>query len=321
MRIFYIIVGILLFLSLFFGGCASQKRAEEKVIIFHAGSLSIPMKIITEQYMKENPGVKIQMESAGSVACARKITELNQPCDIMASADYQIIDRMLIPDYSKWSVHFAANSMVIAYTEKSGRGNEIDQDNWIDILLDPKIYYGRSDPDSDPCGYRTLLTLQLAERYYNRDGITSLFSAKDRNMIRPKEVDLLALLETNAIDYIFIYKSVAMQHSLKYLELPAEVDLSLPQLDELYSSVSVEIRGSSPGELMTIAGSSMVYGVTLLNNAPNSERAIDFLEYMLGEPGQRVIKEMGQELKTPPYTKNLQLLPELLRPLCIDDSE
>jgi molybdate/tungstate transport system substrate-binding protein len=72
---------------------------------------------------------------------------------------------------------------------------------------------------------------------------------------------------------------------------------------------------------MTIAGSSMVYGVTLLNNAPNRERAIDFLEYMLGEPGKLVIKEMGQKLKTPPYTKNLQLLPELLRPLCIDDSE
>lgn len=310
---------ILILMVLIFNACSSNGSRDNKVIIFHAGSLSLPLKKIAEQYMKENPDVTIEMESAGSVACARKITELKKPCDIMASADYQIIDKMLIPDYSSWNIHFAANSMVIAYTDKSRRGDEINTGNWIDILLDKDIYYGRSDPDSDPCGYRTILTLKLAENYYGREGISDLVLAKDMNMIRPKEVDLLGMLEVNAIDYIFIYKSVALQHGLRILELPPETDLSLPQLDSIYSTVSVDIAGSKPGESITIKGSSMVYGLTVLDDSPNRDEAIDFLEYLLGESGMTIVEEMGQKLKTPPVVSSLSLLPEKLKTLCIEE--
>jgi molybdate/tungstate transport system substrate-binding protein len=44
--------------------------------------------------------------------------------------------------------------------------------------------------------------------------------SKNKDFIRPKEVDLVALIESNAIDYMFQYKSVAIQHGLKYIELP-----------------------------------------------------------------------------------------------------
>ena len=67
------------------------------LIIFHAGSLSVPMKEISAAFKKENPDVNIMMEAAGSVECARKITELKKPCDIMASADYSVIDKLLNP--------------------------------------------------------------------------------------------------------------------------------------------------------------------------------------------------------------------------------
>ena len=60
-------------------------------------------------------------------------------------------------------------------------------------------------------------------------------SSKDKEYIRPKEVDLVALIESNAIDYMFQYKSVAIQHGLKYIELPREINLSDPSLNDLYS--------------------------------------------------------------------------------------
>lgn len=302
-----------------FHGCNQQRAGNEKIIIFHAGSLSIPLRTIAQEYMKANPGVTVEMEAAGSVECARKITELGKPCDIMASADYFIIDEMLIPGYASWNVKFATNSMVIAYTGKSRMGATINRDNWIDILLDKDIYYGRSDPDSDPCGYRTILTLKLAELYYGREGLTALFTAKDLNMVRPKEVDLLALLESNAIDYIFIYKSVAMQHQLDYIELPAEIDLSDPRLSDLYASVSVDITGSKPGETIAIAGSPMVYGVTLLDDAPGREAAIDFLSFLLGERGREIMGEMGQKMDSAPLVRPFSKLPAPLQELCIDE--
>jgi molybdate/tungstate transport system substrate-binding protein len=296
-----------------------SRPVKDKVIIFHAGSLALPFKMIADLYMEQYPERIIEMEAAGSVASARKITELGKPCDIMASADYQIIDRMLIPQYASWNIIFAANSMVIAFTDRSGMASEVNSENWHEILVRNDVVYGRADPNSDPCGYRSLLTMQLAEEYYNIPGFTDLLLNKDLNMVRPKEVDLLALLEARAVDYIFIYRSVAQQHSLRYIELPAEIDLSDPQLNHHYAGVTVDITANAPGEKMTIEGSSMLYGVTLLDAAPNREGAIHFLEFLLGEPGTRIMNEMGQKLGTPPVARDSSMLPARLQQLTVTE--
>ncbi|MCK7537787.1 MAG: hypothetical protein MZV63_45960 [Marinilabiliales bacterium] len=44
----------------------------------------------------------------------------------MASADYFVINQLLIPEYADWSIRFATNEIVIAYTEKSAYSGEID---------------------------------------------------------------------------------------------------------------------------------------------------------------------------------------------------
>lgn len=282
-------------------GCWSgvNNADKTKVIIFHAGSLSVPLRMMAEEYEKLNPGIDIEMEGAGSIACARKITELDKPCDIMASADYMIIDEMLIPDFASFNIMFASNSMVIAYTEKSIYSGRINSDNWMEILLDEEIIYGRADPDADPCGYRTLFTIKLAEKYYGKPGFSEKMVLKDRNMLRPKGVELIALLETNAIDYAFEYRSVAEQHGLKYLSLPGEINLSEVKWDSLYSTVSVDIKGKRPGDSLTIAGSTMVYGITLIENGPETEAAIDFLKFFIGEKGLSIIENNGQRVISP----------------------
>ena len=58
---------------------------QKELIIFHAGSLSVPMKQIATEFEKRNPDVRVLLESAGSLVCARKVTELKKPCDIIAS--------------------------------------------------------------------------------------------------------------------------------------------------------------------------------------------------------------------------------------------
>src|ERR1035437_9767344 len=143
-----------------------QSPAQHKeLIIFHAGPLSVPIKQIAQEYEKRNPGTKIYLESAGSLVCARKVTELKKPCDIIASSDYFVINELLIPAYASWSIRFATNEIVIAYMEKSKYSKEINAGNWMDILQKKDVIYSRSDPDSDPCGYRTVFTYKLAEKY------------------------------------------------------------------------------------------------------------------------------------------------------------
>jgi molybdate/tungstate transport system substrate-binding protein len=309
-----------LFLLFGFGSCNQQEVKTSQglsgdLVIFHAGSLAAPFKVIADSFMIINPDIRVLTESAGSLASIRKITDLNKPCDILASADYSLIDKLMIPKYASWNIQFAGNEMALVYHPDSHLSEKIDLTNWISILLDPKVRFGRSDPDSDPCGYRTILCLKLAEKIYYTPGLTSQFMEKDERYIRPKEVDLLALLETGTIDYIFIYKSVAIQHKLPFLELPDSINLGNPGLKEFYSQVSVEVTGNKPGETIRQFGEPMVYGICIPENAPNKTAANAFIEFLLGEAGKQIMHNSGQTTLNPKPTDNSETLPVEIRHL------
>jgi len=278
------------------------KRAEElkgDLIVFHAGSLSMPLKAIADTFMMLNPKVNILAESSGSLDAARKVTELKRDCDIVASADYTVIDKLLIPQYGVKNIKFATNEMAIVFSEKSKYSREIDTLNWLSVISKEDVSVGRSDPDSDPCGYRTLLTLELTKKYYGDkkdlpEKIDRILNASKRN-IRPKEVDLLALLDAGAVDYIFLYKSVAIQHGLRYLELPSRINLGNPLYNDYYDDAEVRVRGSKPGDTITMKGEAMVYGITQIKNAPNKSVAEAFIKFILDENGgMKILKRMGQ---------------------------
>jgi molybdate/tungstate transport system substrate-binding protein len=286
----------------------------QQLIIFHAGSLAVPFKQICEEFNKSRPDVKIIREAAGSRMCARKITDLHRRCDILASADYTVIDTLLIPEYADWNIKFAANEMVIAFHKDSHRAGRINKDNWHEILLQKDVSFGRSDPNADPCGYRAVLTIKLAEKFYKRPGLTNKMLAKDRRYIRPKEVDLLALLETGELDYIFIYRSVAEQHKLEYIPLPDEINLKQVQFRDLYKTASVHITGSTPGTFITKSGEPIVYGVTMPKNAPNRELALEFLTFLLdADKGGAILEKNGQTPVVPSPTDTFNNLPQRLK--------
>jgi molybdate/tungstate transport system substrate-binding protein len=291
---------------------SQSPSAQKELIIFHAGSLAVPFKQIALEYEKRNPGTKIFLESAGSLVCARKVTELKKPCDIIASSDYFVINELLIPEYASWGIRFATNEIVIAYQDKSKYSKEINSDNWMDILQRSDVIYSRSDPDSDPCGYRTVFTFMLAEKYYRKTGLTEKMSSKNKDYMRPKEVDLVALLESNAIDYMFQYKSVAIQHGFKYIELPKEINLSDPSKNALYSSVSTEVAGSKPGTKMKVTGDYINYSITILNSAPQKEEAVNFLDFLLSQEGMKFFKINGQQPIIPFSTEQSDKLPSKL---------
>lgn len=314
LKIFFV---ILIFFN--FQGIA-QKSAQLKgnLIVFHAGSLSIPLKEMATEFKRLHPNVNILMESAGSVASARKITDLNKPCDIMASADYAVIDKMLIPRYADYNIKFAGNELCVVYTAKSKYSNQINEKNWMDILLKSDVAFGRSDPNSDPCGYRTEMMLQLAEKYYKKQGIYKSFKAKDLSYLRPKETDLLALLETNTIDYVFLYRSVAAQHNLKYILLPDKINLKNPAFATDYSSARVEINAGKPGEKQIMIGEPMIYSFTVLRDAPNKEAALAFAEFILKkDKGQAIMIRNGQPPVVPSKVNNYEKVPKQLKPYVI----
>jgi molybdate/tungstate transport system substrate-binding protein len=266
--------------------------------------------------MDQHPEVVILNEAAGSLSCIRKITELGRDADIIASADYRLINELLMPAYCSWNIRFASNEMVIAFNDKSAKGDEIDSTNFFNILAEDEITYGRSNPNSDPCGYRTVLCLKLAASYFNNNEILDLLQ-KDNELIRPKETDLIALLETGNIDYMFIYRSVAQQHGLRYIILPDAINLKKAELSDWYARVKVETAGKAPGETMTQRGEPMVYGISILDKAPGKGQAIDFLDFFMdNDKGLKILDSLGQPPFIPAPADGYEMLPPKLKKYC-----
>ncbi len=292
--------------------CGNKEKQE--LLVLHAGSLSVPFKHMAEEFMKQNPDIIVRREAAGSRICARKITELNSQADVMTSADSAVIQTLLIPEYADYCIDFTSNEMVIMYRKESRYSEEINSENWYEILLRDDVWYGHSNPDADPCGYRTILCWKLAEKHYGKPGLYKelVRNCPEKN-IRPKEVDLLALLESGELDYIFIYRSVAEQHNGKSVLLPDEINLKSPEMNHLYQEVSVELSGKKPGETISRKGAPMVYGITVPKTAAHPELGVKFVSFVLSDKGKEVMAKSGQPEIIPPGIDYFEKLPQELR--------
>ena len=315
-RIITFSLAILLILSQV-AGCtepaATNKGLSGKLPIYHAGSLAIPFAQISEEFNELHPDVEIFLEAAGSQTTIRKVTELHKEGGVISSSDYTIIPQLMFPDYADWYIIFATNRMCLAHTDKSQFGDEINEDNWYEILQRDGVTYGRSDPDQDPCGYRTLMVWQLTEAHYGASGLYDKLYGAEGDVMRPKSVDLIALLESGDLDYAFEYSSVAAQHNLNYVVLPPEINLSDENFKDFYATAQVEISGKEPGETITQTGTPIVYGVTIPNNFPNPELAIAWIDFLLSPDGMAIMEANGQPPVIPAITNDKSKLPDELR--------
>jgi molybdate/tungstate transport system substrate-binding protein len=268
----------------------SSGSGDRRLVVFNAGSLAIPLRAALDSFAARE-GVTIDQENAGSLETARKLTELGKIPDLVGVADYEVIPLLLIPDHASWYAKFARNRMVLAYTDRSRGASEINGDNWWQVVTRPGVQVGRADPSLDPNGYRTLLVWQLAERHYNQPGLASrlLTTAPARN-VRPKEADLVGLLEAGEFDYIWSYESIAKGIGLRYVVLPDAIDLSAPADSATYAVASVRVAGKTPRDSITIRGQPIVYAFTIPTRAPHPAVAVQFAAYLASPDGRRVLR-------------------------------
>ncbi len=280
-------------------GDDSRERGEATLVVFNAGSLARPIRSALDSFAASE-GITIEQESSGSLESARKLTELERTPDIIALADEEIFARILMPAHVQWYARFARNRIVIAYTDRSLFADEFNADTWRSILSRDRVEVGRSDPDLDPAGYRTLLVHQLAERHYGEAGLAArlLEAAPERN-VRPKEVELTGLLQAGELDYIWTYESVAQAAGLRYLKLPGRIDLGTPAESSFYATASIRVAGSAPGETLEMRGRPIVYALAVPDAAPHPSVAARAVAYLLSADGARVMRAARLDVMHP----------------------
>lgn len=308
---------------------------KQTIEIYAAGSLAVPFTKIIANFEKEYPNINVEPKFAGSVSLMRDI-QSNSNCDVYASADWSTIPNLYNYNnvsYAKFDIGFALNQMALVFSNQTasqlGISSITNQSNWVQLLENPNAKVGFSDGNSDPCGYSALMVMALADQYYNLNESQSLFNnvVEDYSnitlvqngtqsyvhlpttaylnpdsakiMIAPKETDLLPKLESGAIQFLWIYKSNAIQdipQGLSYITLPDQINmgsLNTSIIDNYYDNVHVyQGYGSSSQKLLDC--STMIYGVTIPTTSTHQKDAALFVKYLLESTGQKIMEEAGQ---------------------------
>ena len=344
------VLAALLCLAVLLAGCGSDKR---QVKLIYAGSLIVPFDKVVAAFEKEHPDVDVVTEAHGSIQVLRHVTELGDRRDLVFTADDQLIPPLLYDrddpatgkPWASWYCTFATNRVVLAVSPRSPLADELTAKTWYRRITRPDVRFGLADPRFDPAGYRALMVLQLAEHAYDdpylledmlmgrltapitvesRDGVDVVdvpeileTQSGSNIVIRGASIQLVALLESGDLDCAFEYESVARQHGLKYVRLPASIDLGEEEERAAYGTVAVKLdfrRFASVRPEFT--GDWIRYAFTIPANAPDPGLAREFAAFLLGPEGRRILTVDHQPVLTPPELDRPAATPREVRRAC-----
>jgi molybdate/tungstate transport system substrate-binding protein len=329
MRKIFAILLVFSLLGLGLGSCNDQPASAKKtpVVVFAAGSLIIPFGDIEKAFEAKYPNIDVQAEYHGSIQVMRHATELHEPIDVVATADASLIPMLMyatnVPEtgkpYANWYINFASNHLALAYKADSKYADEINAENWAEVIARPDVKTGFADPRFDASGYRALMAYALAEIANKNYGLfgpmfdkqftfpVTIFRGDKMTTItvpeiletkpgahvvmRGASIELIALLESGDLDYAFEYESVIQQHGLKMMSLPAEVNLGEQDYAELYKQVQVNLDFQRFATVKPEFGGERIgYGITIPASAPHPDEAALFIAFLLSPEGRSLME-------------------------------
>jgi len=244
-------------------GCLGVTGGSQPVSVLSAGSLQNAFTTSLDEAASED----FTVEAYGSRHAAQLVDEGQRDPDVLALADTALFDD---PLSAPWYATFAGNAVVLAYNPETDRGQRVaDADQWYEPLLSSSVRLGRTDPDLDPLGYRTLLALELADEYYDVSSLRERVIGDGQ--VYP-ETQLLTQFETGSIDGAFVYRNMAVEREYPFVELPDEVDLSAPSMADHYATATVTCPDGT-----TVEGAPVAYGVTLRGDREAAQSVFDTL--------------------------------------------
>jgi molybdate/tungstate transport system substrate-binding protein len=257
-----------------------------RLVIKHAGGLRPAFGELNREFKRLHPDVDLLPEVGGSVNLIREVMA-GEECDILGSADYRLIARLMFPEHADWYVIFASTQMTLRYTKESRYADQINSENWYEILQKEGVTLWHPSADGDPGGYRALMVLQLAERYY---GIAGFY---ERMMMSHSREMKRSTMQESRSGYSFGYGTRTIQDGARLILLPNEINLSSREMEDYYRQASLTIQGNKPGESMILQGEPILFGVTIPRNAANQELAIEWLRFLFSDIGMKTVEDAG----------------------------
>jgi molybdate/tungstate transport system substrate-binding protein len=184
----------------------------------------------------------------------------------------------------------ARTEVVIVYSPKSRFAPRFDaaakgKDNWWEILQEPGMRFGRSNPSGDPGGRSIVFTMMLAARKYKQANLVEKVLGPTMNseqIVAGKSTT--ARLLSGELDAGSAYKIQPGTLGLPYITLPKDIDLS-----------SQSVHLDNPDVSLSIAGESynpepLVYYAAILKDAANPEGAAAFTQWLKSDDAQAIFR-------------------------------
>ncbi|KEZ77527.1 extracellular solute-binding protein [Salinisphaera hydrothermalis] len=238
------------------------------VKVLYAGSLAHVMEDKVRPAFEKATGDHFQGYAAGSTKLANEIKGKVRQGDVYVSAHAGINKRLMGSsngDWVSWYATFMRSPLVIGYNPKSRFADALRHKPWYQVVTQPGFTFGRTDPKLDPKGKLIVKAVHRIADDENEPKLRGRIMA--HGQVFPEE-GLVGRLQAGQLDAGFFYKGEA-----------AAADIPTVSID--------------PVKL------GAVYTVTQLNRAPDSAGARDFIRFILGPKGRKILKDNGFNVMSP----------------------
>ena len=317
-------VTLVLLMGILLAACGSTPTPtaapKSKVSVAYAGSLVNLMEKKVGPAFTQATGYPYAGEGKGSSALANEIKGKLLFPDVFISASPAVnatLTGVANGNYVSWYAPFIRSSLVIGYNPGGKFAADFQavaggSKTWYQVLEEPGIRIGRTDPALDPKGVRTIIMTELAETYYNQSGLFSkiLGAANNSSQIFPEE-ELVARLTSGQLDAGFFYLNEATDASIPFVTLPTQINMGDPSLNSTYAKATY----TDPKTGAVTKGSAIVYTITVLNTSKNTAGAIAFVQYIFSSQGLAFFTNDGLSTVTPKISGDATTVPSQLQSL------
>ena len=252
---------------------------DDAVNVLSAGSLARTFEDHVGPAFEAEMELDLHGEYYGTNAVMRMVTDETKHPDMIVSADATLLRDRLYPAVTDWDIVFAANSLGLAYNPDTEFGQQLnDGEPWYDLARSTdEGDLAISDPELDPLGYRAMQAFKLAEAEHDLDGFREAMA--DRVYVEPQEPQLLAGVETGSRVGAVVYRNMALDHDLPFVEFPDAYNFADPERRAAYAEANYTFED---GE--TIEGRPILYNLTVPDDADNREAGHRLVQYILDNP-------------------------------------
>ncbi|PRY08771.1 extracellular solute-binding protein [Paraburkholderia sp. BL25I1N1] len=256
---------------------------DNTVNVLYAGSLVNLMERGIGPAFEKATGQHFRGYAAGSNKIANEIKGKLRRGDVFISASPKVNDGLTGAangDHVTWYVNFAESPLMIGYNPQSRFAPQFRSKRWDQVLQQPGIRIGRTDPKLDPKGAFTVEMVTRAAALYHQPDLVekTLGAAENPEQVLPEET-LVGRLQSGQLDAGFFYSTETSD-----LKIPA-----IRPAPELQAKAS--------------------YTLTILSDAPNREGASSFVDFLLSTQGRALLKQHGVDVIKPTVSGNVQAMP------------